>query len=126
MNGYKIFFDDFQILLISMDIEVSIEKKMILHADAPEDIEPLAYLIKKHLIKSDVTVFCSDTEATFKYLVKNFLYIKAAGGIVRNKKDELLFIFKQNHWDLPKGKIDKGGKKESRCHAGGIGGMWRT
>ena len=111
MNSYKIFFDDFQILLISSDIEVSEEKKMILHANVPDDIEPLVYLIKKHFIKSDVIVFCSDLEASFKYLSNNFLYIKAAGGIVKNDKEELLFIYKQKHWDLPKGKIDKGEKK---------------
>ena len=111
MNSYKIFFDDFQILLISQDIELSADKKMIFHADAPEDIEPLVYLIKKHFIKTDVIVFCYDTKATFNYFSKNFLYIKAAGGIVKNTKEEILFIFKQNHWDLPKGKIDKGEPK---------------
>jgi len=111
MNSYKIFFDDFQILLISPDIEVSSEKKMICHADIPEDIEPLVYLIKNHLIRGDVEVICSDPKAVFNYFSKNFLYIKAAGGIVKNKKEELLFIFKRDRWDLPKGKIDKGEKK---------------
>ena len=34
--------------------------------------------------------------------------IKAAGGIVRNKENEYLFIFRNGKWDLPKGKIEKG------------------
>ncbi len=34
--------------------------------------------------------------------------IIAAGGLVINEKEEILFIFRRNHWDLPKGKLDKG------------------
>ena len=46
-----------------------------------------------------------------------FRYIEAAGGIVLNEKDEVLFIFRRGRWDLPKGKLNqrrtlkkKGGK----------------
>jgi 8-oxo-dGTP pyrophosphatase MutT (NUDIX family) len=113
MNSYKIFFDEFQILLISEDIEVSAEKKMIMHAGMPEDIEPLVFLIKNHLIKTDVNVICADPKAVFSFFKKKFLFINAAGGIVKNSSNELLFIYKQNHWDLPKGKIDRGEKKKA-------------
>lgn len=34
--------------------------------------------------------------------------IIAAGGLVINERKELLFIFRRNHWDLPKGKLDEG------------------
>lgn len=34
--------------------------------------------------------------------------IPAAGGIVENKKGEILAIFRRGHWDLPKGKIEQG------------------
>lgn len=33
--------------------------------------------------------------------------IIAAGGLVTNKKNELLFIFRRGKWDLPKGKLDE-------------------
>lgn len=36
-----------------------------------------------------------------------FTHIKAAGGIVRNQKDEYLFIKRFGIWDLPKGKLHK-------------------
>src|SRR5690606_38517053 len=32
----------------------------------------------------------------------------AAGGMVFNDKKEILFIYRNNRWDLPKGKIEKG------------------
>lgn len=38
--------------------------------------------------------------------------IIAAGGLVRNPKNEYLFIFRKGKWDLPKGKVDKGEKIE--------------
>ncbi len=34
--------------------------------------------------------------------------IIAAGGLVWNEKNELLMIFRQGKWDLPKGKLDEG------------------
>lgn len=34
--------------------------------------------------------------------------IIAAGGLVINEKEEMLFIFRRTHWDLPKGKLDEG------------------
>jgi len=34
-----------------------------------------------------------------------FKYIKAAGGLVKNERNEVLVIFKYGKWDLPKGKI---------------------
>lgn len=37
--------------------------------------------------------------------------VYAAGGVVSNPKNEVLFIFRKGHWDLPKGKIDKGESK---------------
>ncbi len=36
-----------------------------------------------------------------------FLPIKAAGGLVRNK-EEFLFIYRNDKWDLPKGKMEHG------------------
>mgnify|MGYP001176348693 FL=1 len=38
---------------------------------------------------------------------KKIKVVKAGGGIVKNQKDETLFIFRRNKWDLPKGKKDK-------------------
>ncbi len=34
--------------------------------------------------------------------------IIAAGGLVINEKNEMLFIFRRGKWDLPKGKLDEG------------------
>ena len=38
----------------------------------------------------------------------NYTLIKAAGGVVYNQKKELLMIFRNGKWDLPKGKLETG------------------
>jgi len=44
-----------------------------------------------------------------KSLIKReFKIIDAAGGVVTNKEDEKLLIYRLKKWDLPKGKLDKG------------------
>jgi 8-oxo-dGTP pyrophosphatase MutT (NUDIX family) len=44
---------------------------------------------------------------------KHFHLIKAAGGLVKNEKDEILMMFRRGKWDLPKGKLDEGETIES-------------
>ncbi len=39
---------------------------------------------------------------------KHFQLIFAAGGLVKNKNEEILMIFRRGKWDLPKGKLDEG------------------
>ncbi len=39
---------------------------------------------------------------------KKFVIVEAAGGLVENKKKEVLFMFRRKKWDLPKGKMDPG------------------
>ena len=47
-------------------------------------------------------------EDLLQSLSKRFKHVDAAGGLVRNEKGEMLFIFRRGKWDLPKGKLDKG------------------
>jgi len=47
----------------------------------------------------------------FKQLKKMFKPIVAAGGLVINQDSKLLVIRRNDMWDLPKGKVEKGEKK---------------
>jgi len=51
---------------------------------------------------------CNDIEQAFQMFLKHFILIEAAGGLVFNNNNELLFIERLGVWDLPKGKIDSG------------------
>lgn len=55
-------------------------------------------------------ILTKEPKAFFKSLRKSFLFIKAAGGVVRCDENQFLFIFRNGKWDLPKGKLDIGEK----------------
>ena len=43
----------------------------------------------------------------WKHFLKYFPIVKAAGGLVRHQDQRLLFIYRNNKWDLPKGRIER-------------------
>ena len=53
-------------------------------------------------------IYAFDINQCWENFKKNFKCIDAAGGIVRNDKQEILFIYRRKKWDLPKGKTEKG------------------
>ena len=50
------------------------------------------------------------TQAEFDAFASNYTKMKAAGGIVRNGKQELLMIYRRGKWDFPKGKVEENEK----------------
>jgi 8-oxo-dGTP pyrophosphatase MutT (NUDIX family) len=52
-----------------------------------------------------------DSSEILKQIKKQFIHIKAAGGLVLNKKNEVLLIKRLGKWDLPKGKLEVGETK---------------
>ncbi|MDP9081183.1 MAG: NUDIX domain-containing protein [Bacteroidota bacterium] len=52
-------------------------------------------------------VLCNNSKDFLKTVTKSVTLIKAAGGLVKNEYDEYLFIYRNEKWDLPKGKIEK-------------------
>ena len=52
-------------------------------------------------------IIAKDTQKTFKKLLKLMPNIIAAGGKVVNSKNEILFIYRNKKWDLPKGKAER-------------------
>jgi 8-oxo-dGTP pyrophosphatase MutT (NUDIX family) len=108
----KIYFGDKPVFLCN---EITKELNEILqHPDAVfiDEITNPAIKSLLHEIKKDEfhagVIWNSDLDKLKKVFFKNFTLIEAAGGIVQNNKKELLFIYRLNKWDLPKGKMEKG------------------
>jgi 8-oxo-dGTP pyrophosphatase MutT (NUDIX family) len=53
-----------------------------------------------------------DLEGMWSEFKQHFKIIEASGGIVKNDLGQILFIFRNGIWDLPKGKIEAGETKE--------------
>lgn len=52
--------------------------------------------------------FHKNPEKLEQFLREKLPVVEAAGGMVFNDKKEILFIHRNNRWDLPKGQLDKG------------------
>jgi 8-oxo-dGTP pyrophosphatase MutT (NUDIX family) len=50
---------------------------------------------------------CNNAKEFLKSVKKSITLIEAAGGLVKNTAGHYLFIYRNNKWDLPKGKIEK-------------------
>ena len=53
-------------------------------------------------------VLGKDLQKLKEAFFKHFHLIQAGGGLVKNKNQEILMIFRRGKWDLPKGKLDEG------------------
>ena len=76
-----------------------------------DKIRPFLAHLKRWLespLDHDVLVRCHDVNETWNALWNFFTIVEAAGGAVTNVNGELLCIFRNDRWDLPKGKIEEG------------------
>ena len=81
------------------------------------DTEPLLFIkytsvtqiIKalKSSKNSKVFLYHKDMDKLWKGFKKKFPIVEAAGGLVKRTDNKLLFIFRNNKWDLPKGGVEK-------------------
>lgn len=106
---YKVFFNDRAVYLTD-DFSRSFQQKYGLFFKYRENEglkEILEIYTKLSRIKS-LTLFHYDIEELRDNFRTCFHQIDAAGGVVKNKKGEFLFIYRRGKWDLAKGKVDKG------------------
>jgi len=59
-----------------------------------------------------ITIYYEDYKKLSKDFKGLFKVIEAGGGLVVNEYDEILFIFRRGHWDLPKGKLEPDERKK--------------
>ena len=100
---YKVFFNE---SLLTFDIESNPEAKNILFYHESQFDEAF-HLLSNSDVKH-INIFSDDIESLWQKFTQYYRVIKAAGGIVRNSNDEILFIYRLGKWDLPKGKMEEG------------------
>ncbi|ARV08086.1 NUDIX hydrolase [Polaribacter sp. SA4-10] len=101
---YKVFVNDKPIIVTS-----SLKKENIFPTYIIKNIivDELIYKLQDENIKG-IYLHANDLENDWALFIKKFKIVSAAGGLVLNPKKEVLFIFRSNKWDLPKGIIEKG------------------
>ena len=65
----------------------------------------IKFLNKKNT--NSVHLFHKNKDKLLKYFFKLIPTVIAAGGKITNSKSETLFIYRNDKWDLPKGRIEK-------------------
>ncbi|MEO9570440.1 MAG: NUDIX domain-containing protein [Polaribacter sp.] len=100
---YKVFVNDTPIIITSCSENKNnylfFKFKSILFKD----------VLKKAKIKDikGIILYSKDLKNDWKSFISNMEVILAAGGLVLNNKKEILFIYRNGVWDLPKGWIEK-------------------
>ncbi len=100
---YKVFMNQNPIILTSVLTKEEGFKYFLLDTVTIAD---LAKEFKNKEVKA-VCLYDENEDKLLKKFMKKLPVVVAGGGLVRNKKGEVLFIFRNGKWDLPKGKINK-------------------
>ncbi|WP_298264485.1 NUDIX domain-containing protein [uncultured Lutibacter sp.] len=101
---YKVFVNDCPIFLTENNNISTNYKKVKFNLTEIKSI--INDLFQKKL--SGIYLICDHLENDWKQFQSLFKIQKAAGGKVLNIENEVLFIYRLNKWDLPKGKLEKG------------------
>jgi ADP-ribose pyrophosphatase YjhB (NUDIX family) len=101
---YKVFVKELPLILTNKLSETSNGKYFLLNGDAVQDA--IENLFKKKL--REAYIYHPNHEEILKKFCKTIPKEVAAGGVVTNKEGKVLFIYRNDKWDLPKGKLDKG------------------
>lgn len=100
---YKVFVNDKPLFLTN---EISKETNFQLFLLESVDIVQLIVKIFQNKIQK-AYLYHPDEKEILKTLKSKIPVSKAGGGLVYNKKGEVLFIFRNGKWDLPKGGTEK-------------------
>ena len=103
---YKVFANRLPIVLTSKAKYLSNENTFLLSS---LEIDEILKKLRKH---KKIYLFFPKKKDLIKEFKSKIKTIYASGGIVKNKKSEILFIFRRGKWDLPKGKADNGETKK--------------
>jgi 8-oxo-dGTP pyrophosphatase MutT (NUDIX family) len=101
---YKVFVNDKPIILTSEISEDKLYKTYPLkYVDLPRVIRSFRKSANK-----GVYLYHKDEDKLLKKFLKKFPNVIAGGGKVYNSVGKVLFIYRNDKWDLPKGKVESG------------------
>jgi len=101
---YKVFVNEAQLILTNKLSDIANNKYFLLNEKSIN--EAIEALSKKKL--TIAYIYHPNSEEILKKFTKKIPLVVAAGGVVTNKEGKVLFIYRNDKWDLPKGKLDKG------------------
>lgn len=105
---YKVFVNEKPLFLTN-----KVEKETDFQIFLLESVDIEQLIIKMFSNKvNKAFLYYPDEKAILKKMKQKIAVAKAGGGLVYNDKGEVLFIFRNGKWDLPKGGTEKGESME--------------
>ncbi|MGB3152800.1 MAG: NUDIX hydrolase [Maribacter sp.] len=101
---YKVFVNELPLILTNKLSETANGEYFLLNQSSI--LGAIKALKKKKL--TEAYIYHPNHEEILKKFTKEIPLVVAAGGVVTNEKGKVLFIYRNDKWDLPKGKLDKG------------------
>ena len=91
--------------IIISDRKSDLKNSLIINPELFENLDLLKILTKKKV--NSIGIFSNEFDVILNMFKKKYPEIIAAGGKVINNNSEILFIYRNKKWDLPKGKAEK-------------------
>lgn len=101
---YKVFVNESPLILTNRLSDTTDGKYFLLNGGAIN--EAIEALSRKKL--EEAYIYHPNHEEILKKFSKKIPLVVAAGGVVTNKDGKVLFIYRNDKWDLPKGKVEDG------------------
>jgi len=101
---YKVFYNEKAVILSEKPLATV--KKTLKFSTESQFEEALAFL--RNTSAREVNIYYHNLERLWEIFKNYFDYLEAAGGLVHNPDDKILFIYRLGKWDLPKGKVEPG------------------
>lgn len=103
---YKVFINDKTIYLTKKTSYTESETTTVYKFTTTTELEEVFFSFKDNPKKQVLIICGKKKKKLLNKFISCFKLIDAAGGLVRNKQGEYLFIFRRGKWDLPKGKTE--------------------
>ncbi len=105
LQMYKVFINDKPLFFTNVKIE---SKGLVVHFKSKDSILKIIESLETEPSCTEAYLYHENIEQIIKTFYSLYQYIEAAGGLIKNNKGQILFIYRLEKWDLPKGKIQTG------------------
>jgi len=109
---YRIFINDQALILSSSNVDLPVYKLAEIQQYSCSSCMSSAISKLEKGLCTLLVLVGEDLDIMWKDFCLRYEIIEAAGGVVRNPKGEVLWIRRNEKWDLPKGKVELGEKVE--------------
>jgi len=75
-----------------------------------KELAGLIKFLKTNPLVREVEIYSDNIKKLWVDYCMNYFEVVSAGGLVMNQKGKMLWILRNGHWDLPKGKVEIGEK----------------